>query len=383
MKSEMKILQSTFVRGIAGSENFLLNAIPGLIQKGHHVEFLMLYVVEEETTALSKILDEKKIAYHKFDISKRKLLSSLPKIARLMKRFDVTNSHLLHADFTHALAKMFFARKAVLVSGKHGYEEWYINTHGFDPKHKTKNTYWRTSKFAERFINRSFAISKGIQNLFIGATISKKDKIDLIYYGFEFDASFSYNEALRFGNPQLCIVGRLTAFKGHRFAIEALRILKENYPDIKLVIVGWGELENELKALVIEKGVQENVIFTGFQKNARDYMFTSDIILLPSISEGFGIVLAEAMSVKRPIVAFNVPSPSELLENGVSGTLVEPYDTAKYAAAITQLIENPAEQQKLAANAYEVLTRDYHLTTMIDKLEEFYKLAVREGKHKY
>lgn len=378
----MKILQTTYVRGIAGSENFLLNAIPGLLQKGHEVAFLMLYVVEEETQALAKILDERNITYYKIDIRRQKLVTALPKIARLMKQYDVSNSHLLHADFALSLAKRFFARKTVLVSGKHGYEEWYINTHGFDPAHTVKNKYWRISKMAEANTNRSFAISKGIQNMFIGADISPKNKIDLIYYGFEFDSNFSYKTELRFGEQQLCIVGRLTAFKGHRFAIEALRILKPDFPELKLVIVGWGELEAELKSLVKEKGLEENVVFTGFQKNARDYMYSSDIILLPSISEGFGIVLAEAMSVKRPIVAFDVPSPNELLEQEKSGILVPPYNEVKYAEAIANLLRDEQKRKEIAEEAYATLNRDYRLDGMIAKLEAFYEQALRDSIQK-
>ncbi|TNE54210.1 MAG: glycosyltransferase family 1 protein [Bacteroidetes bacterium] len=374
--SSMKILQATYVRGVAGSENFLLNAISGLKAKGHQVEMLILYVDQQETEAFKKLLDERAIKHHSFDIKGFSLLKSLKGIAKLCRHFDLINSHLLHADLTLSLAKRFFHRKMILVSGKHGYEEWYINKFGFDPKHKTKNKYWYISRLAEKNTNRSFAISKGIQNLFIGADISPTNAIDLIYYGFEFDNQFKNDPNLRFGPQQLCIVGRLTAFKGHRFAIESVEILKDEFPEIKLVLVGWGELEQELKQMVQDKGLEDNVIFTGFQKNARDYMASSDIILLPSISEGFGIVLAEAMSVKRPIIAFDVPSPSELLENNISGVLVPPYDVPKYATAIRSLLLAPEHQQKLAEKAYEMLQDKYHLSRMIRQLEEFYLRAI-------
>ncbi|HLP56495.1 MAG TPA: glycosyltransferase [Fluviicola sp.] len=368
----MKILQVTYVRGVAGSEKFLLNAIPGLKQRGHEVDCLVLYAVESETLVFQQLLAEQGINCYLFPISGLKLLTSLRGIGKLMRTYDVVNSHLLHADLTMSLAKRFFARKTFLLSGKHGYEEWYNNQFGFDPKHKVKNKYWRVARFAESRINASFAISKGLQHLYTGLGICPAETTQLIYYGFRFEP-VSFEEQYRFGNPQLCIVGRLTAFKGHRFALSALELLKEQFPEMKLVIVGWGELEEELRESVTQKGLTGQVIFTGFQPNPRSYMTASDVVLIPSVSEGFGIVIAEAMSVRKPIVAFNVPSPSELLVHEKSGLLAEPFDIEQYAGMIADLLTNKEKAAAIAEEACHVVTTAYALENMIDGLELFYQ----------
>ncbi|MES2555991.1 MAG: glycosyltransferase family 4 protein [Bacteroidota bacterium] len=369
----MKILQVTYVRGVAGSEKFLLNAIPGLKQRGHEVDCLILYAVESETVGFQQLLQEENIMYHLFPIAGFKLMTSLPKLGKLMRKYDIVNSHLLHADLTMSLAKRFFARKTVLLSGKHGYEEWYNNQFGFDPKHKVKNKYWRVARFAESRVNASFVISKGLQELYTGLGICRSETTQLIYYGFQFDPVVPFEERYRFGNPQLCIVGRLTGFKGHRFAISAVELLKEQFPEIQLVIVGWGELENELRESVAQKGLAEHVTFTGFQPNPRSYMVASDVVLIPSVSEGFGIVIAEAMSVRKPIVAFNVPSPSELLVHQESGLLAEPFDIDQYAGMIATLLTDKEKADAIAEKAYQVVTTDYALAKMIDGLDQFYK----------
>jgi glycosyltransferase involved in cell wall biosynthesis len=369
----MKVLQVTYVRGVAGSEKFLLNAIPGLRGRGHQVDCLILYAVESETLDFQELLQKENITYFLFPIAGLKLLTSLPKLGKRMLEYDLVNSHLLHADLTMSLAKRFFARKTVLVSGKHGYEEWYNNHFGFDPKHKVKNKYWRVARFAESRINAAFVISKGLENLYTGLGICQPSTTQLIYYGFEFDPLVPYEERYRFGNPQLCIVGRLTGFKGHRFAIAALELLKEEFPEIQLVIVGWGELEDELNELVNTKGLTEHVTFTGFQPNPRSYMVASDVVLIPSVSEGFGIVIAEAMSVRKPIVAFNVPSPSELLVHEESGLLVEPFSIEQYAGMIASLLTDQKKATTIAEQAYQVLTSDYSLEKMIVGLEQFYE----------
>jgi glycosyltransferase involved in cell wall biosynthesis len=372
----MKVLQVTYVRGVAGSEKFLLNAIPGLKRRGHEVDCLILYAVESETLGFQQLLREENITFHLFPISGLKLLTSLPKLGKLMRNYDLINSHLLHADLTMSLAKRFFARKTILLSGKHGYEEWYNNQFGFNPKHKVKNKYWRVARFAESRINASFVISNGLRELYTGLGICQPETTQLIYYGFQFDTVIAEEEAYRSGNPQLCIVGRLTGFKGHRFALSALELLKEQFPEIQLVIVGWGELETELRESVAQKGLSDHVTFTGFQPNPRSYMVASDVVLIPSVSEGFGIVIAEAMSVRKPIVAFNVPSPSELLVHEQSGLLAEPFDIKQYASMIALLLTDRAKAAAIAEEAYQVVTTVYALDKMIDGLEEFYKQNV-------
>ena len=74
----MKVLQVTYVRGVAGSEKFLLNAIPGLRDRGHQVDCLILYAVESETLAFQELLQKENITYFLFPIAGMKLLTSLP-----------------------------------------------------------------------------------------------------------------------------------------------------------------------------------------------------------------------------------------------------------------------------------------------------------------
>ena len=376
----MKLLHSHIIDGIAGSEGYLLNILPELVRRNVEIEFLCLYKKgnKENTEKFCNKLIAHGIAIHYVAIDSYPTYSALQSINKILKKgnYDLVHTHLLHADFFVAATKWFFGNKTKQVSTKHGYEEAYTNAHGFDPSFKSKNKYWRLAKFAEKRITRSFAISGGLYNLFIGLGISPKNDLDLIYYGFDFTDEFEYNEAYRFGSPQLAMVGRLTGFKGHRYAIQAVQKLKSKYPQISLVIVGSGELDKELKEMVKELGVEENVTFTGFQSNPRDYVHTSDLALLPSVSEGFGLVVLEAMSVKRALVTFNVPSPNELLENHKTGWMVDPYDVDQYAQAIEHLVENKEKREAIANAAYAKLKDYYNLTRMVDETMDFYTTSL-------
>jgi glycosyltransferase involved in cell wall biosynthesis len=374
----VKVLIAQKIAGIAGSEKYMLNLLPALNERGVQAEFLLLYSKSDEPviSEFEKTLQQRNTVVHKVPLNRFVSIGSLKQINRIVLsgHYDVVHSNLLVTDLILALVKFLFNKKMVLVSCKHGYEETYTRLHGFDPAKKKRNLYWWCAWFAEKFINESFAVSRGVRNLFIGLGLAKKDKIALIPLGFNFDDDYqTENPSYRWGVPQLVVVGRLTAYKGHRFAIEAVRRLKEKHKGIRLVIVGKGEAEEELRDLVNQLGVADNVVFTGFQARPREIMYNSDIVLMPSISEGFGIVALEAMSVKRPVVAFDVPAPSEIFIHGKTGLLAKPYSVEEYAALIGSLIESESLRRTLARNAEKQLKEYYTLQRMVMDTIFFYE----------
>ena len=378
----MKVLVAQKVVAIAGSETYLLNLLPALNKNGIQADFLILFPKGQEADIKkfeARLLLEQ-VNVFKVPVGRIPSWGELKEVYEVIKsgQYDILHSNLLDADMIFASIKMLYNRKLVIVSGKHGYQESYNNAYGFDPSKRKLNFYWICAKFAEFFINRSYAISEGLYKLYTGLGICKRDKLTLLHYGFDFDDHFEFQERFRFGSPQLVIVGRLTEFKGHRFAILALKILVKRYPSIKLVIVGWGELKNELEELAAKMQLQENIIFTGFHDKPRDIMYTSDIVLLPSVSEGFGIVVLEAMSVKRPVVAFNVPSPSEIFQHRRTGLLAQPYSVEEYADLISELIESKNLREELASNAYIQLKELYTLDRMTSETIDLYKKVLGE-----
>jgi len=373
----MKVLITQKIIGIAGSENYLLQLVKGLAERDVDVEFLSL--VPKGLKGSEEVFNDK---ISELDVKVHTIYYSFPffntlqAIARLIKtkEYDLVHSHLIHADLLLAIAKKYFT-KFKLVSSKHGYQEWYNNKFGFDPKFKIKNSYWRLARWAEKQMDRSFAISKGLQNLYVGLGICKNEKLELIHYGFNFPDIFNTGK-YRFSEYQLAIVGRLTAFKGHRYAIEALEIIKNKFSDLQLVVVGSGTLEEELKKLVSSKGLTPQVKFMGYNSDVREIMADSDVVLIPSIAEGFGVVVLEAFRSGKPIVAFNVPSLNEHIVHNHSGILVKPFDINAYASAIEELLTNKEKSNKLAKNGTEKLSNDYNFNLMMSRTIEFYQKVV-------
>ena len=137
----------------------------------------------------------------------------------------------------------------------------------------------------------------------------------------------------------LC-VGRLDRQKAFHFAIEGFAKITQDFPKLRLKIVGKGILENELKRCAAEHDVQSKVDFEGFKKNMIPYYLDAEITLLTSLYEGFPNVLVESIALGTPIVAFDCQSgPKEIVLDSINGHL-----------AIYKNVDNLAEKLKIAIN---------------------------------
>ncbi|MDF0651635.1 MAG: glycosyltransferase family 4 protein [Nitrospira sp.] len=141
--------------------------------------------------------------------------------------------------------------------------------------------------------------------------------------------------------PVLLTVARLTEQKGHRFLIEALPALVAEWPSLVCLFVGEGECRESLRALAREKGVEQSCRFSGSRNDVVDWYAAADVVVLPSLSEGFPFVVLEALAMSRPVVATNVNGVPELIRDGIHGLLVPPRNPQALQAAIRTLLHDP------------------------------------------
>lgn len=379
----MKILYIQKEGGIFGAEQFQLRTIPALIKRGVNIEFLRLYTDYQlgiDSPFVVK-LRNLGVKVHQVNIGRFPGWRDVLSVKSIIQRgsYDIIHTHLIHADFYAAMIKKFFLPELVVVSTKHGYEESYNNDYGFDPAFVKKNLYYRLSRFSEQMVNRSFAISDGLRNFFVQAGISEATRLDRIHYGFDmnYNVSDSDESTYRLSTPQLVLAGRLVGFKGHRYALEALLLLKYKYPLIKLLIIGVGELEQTLKEKVEELQLQEHVIFLGFQSSVQAYMQHSDVVLIPSIAEGFGVVFLEAINQQKAIAAFDVAAGNEILGNDYVHLLTKPFDVSAYAATIDKMLTQPEYIKDPIIRAKERLLDYFTIDRMVTEITQFYKLVMK------
>lgn len=375
----MKVLLVQKILRFAGSEIYLLNLLPALRQQGVDAHFALLCDDPEceVTQRYKQQLTTSGVPTHVFVAGKVPSLSQLRAITQHLKQasYDLVHTHLLHSDMSFALIKTLFYRQLRIVSTKHGYNEKYNNTHGFNIVYHYLDPYRLIAAITEKKISRSFAVSRALCNLYVGLKISPASRTDVVYHGFDY-ADVGPDDACRFAPQQIVMVGRLTAFKGHRFAIQAMQTVVAKFPEAKLVIVGDGPLKDELQNLVQSLRLQNNVVFTGFHPQPRQIMATSDVVVIPSVSEAFGLVILEAMATRKSIVAFRVPTPSEILVHEETALLTTPFDTSEFGGNIIRLLQDKQLNEAIAQRAYLVQKESFTLSMMVEKTIAFYKRAL-------
>jgi glycosyltransferase involved in cell wall biosynthesis len=177
-------------------------------------------------------------------------------------------------------------------------------------------------------------------------------------------------------DPIVGTVGRLTPVKGHEYLIKAAGKILNNFPETRFLLIGAGELRGYLEELCGELGVSRNVLFLGWRDDIPALLSLTDIFVLPSLNEGMGRVLVEAMALSKPIVAFRVGGVPNLIQNSENGILIPPRDIDGLAQAITTLLADRDLMEKMGANGKEKVP-SYSAENMTRKIEILYETLLQ------
>lgn len=171
-------------------------------------------------------------------------------------------------------------------------------------------------------------------------------------------------------------VGWLTPVKGHRALIEAVARLKDEHPRLHLLLVGSGELREEYGRLAVSLGLGGRVHLPGARRDIPECLAAMDLFVLPSLNEGMGRALIEAMAAARPVIASRVGGVPAIVEHGVTGLLVPPGDPAALAEAIGGLLRDPGRARMLGAAAALAIGERFGSTAMVRAVERVYEQAL-------
>ncbi len=164
---------------------------------------------------------------------------------------------------------------------------------------------------------------------------------------------------------------------GIGYLIKAFKLLKDKFSDIKLLIVGSGSMEHELKEMVSSMGIENDVHFTGFipSEKVSEYHKMIDIYVAASIedSESFGVAILEAGACGKPVVVSNVGGLSEIVENGKTGLIVEKQNTKALAEGIEKLLVNINLRNEMGNNGRMKVLQEYNWADSVDKMISIYK----------
>ena len=236
-------------------------------------------------------------------------------------------------------------------------------------------------------VDAIIAISEGVKDVLVKGGIAP-EVIEVIPSGIDFSPfdEVTSKDFLRqeFGfGPDDFLVGIVAALedhKGHRYLIEAARILKERTPAIKFVIVGKGSLEMELDRQAHDLDVDDLVYFLGFRDDVPRVLASLDLFVLSSYLEGLGSSIMDAMASRLPVVATQVGGIPEIVVNLETGFLVPPRSPQALAEAIFRIYEDKGLARRLGERGHEIVHERFSAEAMARRIIDVYeRIASRKG----
>ena len=238
-------------------------------------------------------------------------------------------------------------------------------------------------KFINKIVNNYLsdgiiAVSVSAYNNLVSTGISKK-KIKVIYNGVQ-PADILNEEdkkrvfetfGIKYGTKIISIVARLEEYKGHEYFIDAAKIVSERGYDVKFVIAGTGSRKDYLEEYVNKKNA-DNVIFLDFVKNISDLNNITYIQVNASLYEAFGLAVVEAMRVGVPAVVSSYGGNLEVVDNGITGFIINGQDSEEFAENIIKLIDDKELYNELSINSIKKYNECFTASAMTKNTEIFY-----------
>lgn len=206
----------------------------------------------------------------------------------------------------------------------------------------------RLDRWAGKRYDRVAAISRSVQDFLVAEYGYPPERIVCLPLGWEGRPLPSAADDRR---PTVVCVARLRAEKGHAVLLEAFATVCEAIPEARLLLVGDGELRDELTARVESLGLAANVEITGPVDAVWPYLAQGHVFALASHSEAYGIAVAEAMAAGLPVVASRVGGLPELVDEGVTGALFPAGDHAALAAHLIGILQSPERRRRMGQAA--------------------------------
>jgi glycosyltransferase involved in cell wall biosynthesis len=368
----MKVIHVIKITSIAGAENHLLRLVTGLRKREIDAQIIMLTESARPMTEFIAEAKGREIPIHRVVIRRAVDLS----LIRLLRdRFrelnpEIVHTHLQHADL-HGIAAARLAKVPVIITSRH-------NDNAFRRRPLIK----QLNYVLWRLVDAGIAISNSIARFAVEVEGAPAHKIHTIYYGLSFNPDPAERAAARqtvrrelgIDSDDLVvgIVCRLVRQKGVEYGLRAFSHIVQDFPSARLLIAGDGPLRRSLEALVISLNLQRNVQFLGWRDDVPRLMAAFDVLLVPSLWEGFGLVILEAMAQRVPTIGSAVSAIPEIIIDGENGLLVPPCDVDKLDAALRLLLGDHALRQHMGLMAEDRLESNFGESRMVDQTAALY-----------
>ena len=330
----LRIVHLQKLAGIGGAEKHLTLLLPQLIKEGAEIHYVYLEAPgdADKNTVMTRDLRAAGVQCHGVPLRANLDPIAFLKLIALIRKLKPTHlhTHLIHGDFYGACLKWVFPQLP-LISTKHGYDEAFQAKYELQKEclSKLQNKYYHLSKFSIQKANHIICISKGLQHLFEGFP-GAEEKISTIYYGYTAPEAAPEIQPAEY----LLYIGRLIPFKHPEMLIQAYIQYRNSGGHLPLRIAGDGVEKTEMQRLLLDAGYLQDVDFMGRIAEPEALLSRAACLCVSSFSEGFGLVILEAMAAGIPVVAFDGPAMNETVVHNHTGILCPIPDTTSFANAM-------------------------------------------------
>ncbi len=371
-----RILYVVQKMGAGGEEVMILDHISHLDRNKFQP---YLAVVSNQGDLLNKLPADIKFYYieNESDAKKNFIYKQLIKIAKLSKIIKSVKPHIVFSALFDAslftrLVRMIYRDKFIFISREpHNHLKDLKESFSFKNILRAK-----LLPFAFSGSDVIVTVSQGSMKEISACYGIPKTKFSVIYNSIDLNHIIALaalpNNSISLQHPALISLGRLVYRKGFQNLIKALKLL----PDTHLYLIGKGDYEASLSALAAETGLYNRVHFLGYLENPYNILRQAEVFVFPSLWEGFGNVIIEAMACGVPVVATRCPhGPEEIIIDGVNGVLVPVADGDSLASAISGLLADEAGRKRLAA-AGRSRAEDFRVEKQVKEYERLFRKII-------
>jgi glycosyltransferase involved in cell wall biosynthesis len=299
-------------------------------------------------------------------------LKAVPKLRKLIKaeKPDILHSH--------------YASSYGLLGALSGFNPYILSVWGADIYNFPKKN--KLFEYVFKFsLNKADKILSTSHTMAGEISFFTKKQIIVTPFGIDIEKFKNFFSKTPFNSKDI-IIGTVKSLEkkyGIDVLIKAFTFLKNKYQDLqlKLLIVGKGSEEKNLKKLANDLGIRKDVLFTGFinQSEVPQYQNMLHIFVSVSIyeSESFGVAVLEASACEKPVVVSNVGGLPEVVEDGKTGFIVEKQNPIKTAEAIEKLLLNKSLREQMGKNGRKRVIEKYNFSDNVDQMVEIYNKFLR------
>lgn len=292
-------------------------------------------------------------------------------------RYHIVHTHLAKAGVLGRLAARL-AGAPIVVHGLHGlvfheHQPWIVN-----------RVWWTVQKICDPFTDHYISVSNVVSQKAIDSGLVARNAVTTIYSGMELDWFLDARVdpvvvRRRLGIPENALVigkiARMVSVKNHGQLLDAAPEIIAKHPNVWFLFVGDGPLLEQLRTRAEQMGIRDRSVFTGLVDRERipDMLSAMDVLVHTALYEGLPRVLAQALAMGKPCVAFDADGAREVIVAGETGFLVPSGDITSLVTAVDRLLADPQLRQRMGAAGRRLVDPAFRAETMVQQIDSVYQ----------